>query len=120
MGGRQAVQRPDRAAVHERLVELGRTLPGPLVVSDDHRVQDRVELVDARQRRLEQLAGRQLPAAQQRGELARRAQAQVVHGRTCVPGCSTVQNAQRRAAAGMELRHSEHSRTGAPGSGSVR
>ena len=83
VGDRQPVQGADGPAPHDGLVELGGPGRGPLVVPGDDGVERGIDLVDAAQRGLEQLTGRQLARTQEAGQLDGGQQAQVVdHGRS--------------------------------------
>jgi len=98
------VQRPYRPGARDRLVELGGPVSRTLVVAGDDGVQHPVDLVAAGQRRLEQLAGRQLLRPQATGQLDRRQQAEVlldrsVGGSDATAASTRVREAPSRGAA---------------------
>jgi hypothetical protein len=79
------VQGPDRLAGGQRGVGGVGGGTGALGVQRDHRVDPVVERVDARQAGVGQLARGQLPGADQRGQLGRGPEAQLVVHQASLP-----------------------------------
>jgi hypothetical protein len=75
------VQRPELATRGGRLVSRRRLRQGLLAAQLDHGVQHRVDGSDPGQQGLGQLAGGELPAAQQPGDVGRRADQEFLQGR---------------------------------------